>query len=117
MATWSTRLATGTVTVAQNRVLAFTVPMGHRVVVKYACTQQATAAGAAVLFYLGSGGPWLARVDSTSGDPGTSVEMRLTLHEGEQLYVRALINAADFSLHGYLLDGAGAPLVPGTLPH
>lgn len=117
MPTYSTRLAAASITVAAGRVLAFTVPAGHRVVVRQVSGQAASGAGVALLLYIGGGGPLVHRASFPAGsDNTTSQDVRVVYHEGEACYVRALVAAVDYALHGYLLAGAGGPLTPGTLP-
>lgn len=117
MGAYSTRLATGTAVVASNRVLAFTVPAGNRVVIRQVSLQQSPGAGVAFLLYLGSGGPFLLRAELPQGSGSfLNIECRTVYHEGEQCYARALVNNADFSLHGYILKGPGGPMTPTTLP-
>ena len=100
-----------------NKVLAFTVPTGHRIVIRGIHGQAAAGTGVALLIYLGPGGPLLLRAPFPAGSDSTcNLEARIVLHEGEACYVRAIVANVDYSLHGYLLTGTGGPLFPGQLP-
>lgn len=116
MPVFSTRLATGTLTVAAGKSLAFTVPAGYRAVIRYLSYRATYAAGVGLLIYLNSGGPFLARVDSPANTAYVNLELRLTYHEGESCYLQTLVNQSDYSLHGFMLQGSGGPLIPGSLP-
>lgn len=112
---WSTRLFAVSVPADNAWHNVLTVPMGYRNVIKFVGTTQATAAGALIALALSSTGIELYRAvpdaNNRSSNPVT-----ITLHEGESLLCRAYTNAASVSASGYLLQGAGAPNIPGSLP-
>ena len=117
MATYSTRLALGTLDPAAGYVRAFTVPMGYRVVIRTIYCASTYVAGNLFILYLGPASGELIRTAVPSATQNFFIaDTRVVLHEGENCYVRAIGATQVWSLHGYLLVGAGAPLVPVTLP-
>lgn len=113
---FSTRIFVGLITPVNTRVLLGTVPSGYRVVVRSLSVLQTP--GTAVFFdlYLATGGPLVHRVLTADANSAVLQDARFVFHEGEQIYGYARTNTAQVSLHGYLLRGAGAPMVPGALP-
>lgn len=117
MATYSTRLAAGTVQVSSNRVQAFVVPAGHRIVVRTIAGQAASGSGVALLLYLAINGPLMFRAPlPASSENSVGIETRVVYHENEACFVRALVANVDYSLHGYLLLGSGGPLSAASEP-
>jgi hypothetical protein len=113
---YSTRIYLASQTPAQGYVNAFQVPAAHRVVIRYGHMATTWTAGVGVQLFLASTSLELFRLVPPSNTSTYGQELRVVLHEGETLQVRALVAVTHISLHGFLLQGAGAPLVPGVLP-
>jgi hypothetical protein len=111
---FSSRLYAATVPAGSNRYLAFTVPAGHRVVVRHVFTAATAASGNAVILYVGSGGPEVFRAVPAASSMVALVDTRTTFHEGEQCFVRALTTTAIVALDGFILEGGGGPLTPSS---
>ena len=112
MTTYSTRLSAGVVGTAA--AAAFTVPAGHRVVVRHVYVIQVGAGGTGVILYLYPGSIELFRAVPSPSTSAYHADVRLVFHEGETCQLRALGTTAVTSLNGYLLAGAGGPLSSGA---
>ena len=114
---YSTRLYAGWFGAAlEQRGLLFTVPAGHRAIIRDASSNQSFQTGARVDLYLGPGGPLLTRY--TPGQEGGwhITGQHIVLHEGESCYGLQHLTAAEGQLSGYLLIGSGGPLTVTSLP-
>jgi hypothetical protein len=85
-------------------------------VIRWVNIQQAGAAANLLSLFIGSGGNQVASFYSSTSDSGLNREIHCVYHEGEQCTALAYGAAATLNMAGYLFTGAGAPLVPGTLP-
>jgi len=112
---YSYRYFAGLVSPGANQVLQ-NVPAGKRFVINY-MSGTATATGSSqLLVYLSATGIELTRLNGAAAGAVAYWTGRLVLHEGEHARLRAIVGDWVVSVHGFLLTGAGGPILPGTLP-
>lgn len=116
IAAFSTRLFAGLIQAGTTQLPLFKVPAGYRVVVREIYVASAPSATNFFILYLQPAGLEVSRV-LPGGNAGSAVEERRTVfHEGEEARGRMTVAAGSVQLSGYLLTGAGAPMMPTTLP-
>lgn len=114
---YSTRLYAGWFGGAlEVKGLLFTVPAGHRAIIRDASSNQTFQTGAHTDLYLGPGGPLLARYVPAAESYWHVTGQHIVLHEGESCYGLQHLTGAMGQLSGYLLLGSGGPLVVTGLP-
>jgi hypothetical protein len=114
---YSTRLYAGWFGGALDvKGLLFTVPAGHRAILRDASSNQAHGTGAYTELYLGSGGPLLARYVPSADNYWHITGQHIVFHEGESCYGLQHLTGAMGQLSGYLLVGSGGPLTVASLP-
>jgi len=111
---YSTRIWAGQVVVGTTKALA-AVPPGKRLVVRSIYNQQTSGAGTYLAIRVQPANVQLLRVAPSGADYSTLWEGHLVIHELENISLIATISAANISIHGYLLDGAGGPMNPSPL--
>jgi hypothetical protein len=112
---YSTRLAALLVNSGQT-VNAFTVPAGHRAVIKSVDTNQVGGASVGMRIRLAGTNRLLLRVATPTGAVDIHWYGHQVVHENETATVTADGAAGDIAISGYLLTGAGGPLGTTTKP-
>lgn len=115
-AVYSTRIFANRVQPVDTKMVLAVVPNGYRVVIKQIEVYQLPGTDTHFALFIGTAGPLIFREYQAAPRQSWSRATTLTFHEGEEIRGYSHVSIAEVSLHGYLLSGAGAPLVPGTLP-